>query len=530
MPHQEYGVQWMRECEIRQRGGILADVMGLGKTVETLALIISDNLHTSNLIICPKSLLFQWKSEALKHSTMVDEDVHIYYGQNRKLNHDARITITTYNCITQDCKNDSELYQTDWHRVVLDEAHVIRNEKTQTAIAAKKLNRIYSWCLSGTPFNNKLDDIASLCDFIGAKPYNSKYWWARNKGKPQELELWKKSSLLRRDKSVLNLPTVWYETIYCDFSAYELKVYQSLLNTAKSVFINWFGNQKKLEEYALVLMQLTKLRQTCDHWMLCTNRQFIESIKEQGTCIFCGSNQEKNISQSNCQIHYFCKDCLPSKIKNCPFCIIVNTEVENGDIPHSVKTYKLIKMLLDERKVGKRRRTVLFSQWTGMLDILEHFCNKHKITYCRLDGKMSVKMRDQQVQKFRETDAELFLISLKAGAVGLNLTCADRVILFDPWFNPFIEQQAIDRVHRIGQTKPINVVRFKVKHSIEDWMEQVQKRKEKISQVVVGSSSFQMQSAEGNGIKTNDIMSLFNHFTVRKPETISDNFVINLVE
>nr|DAD19846.1 TPA_asm: hypothetical protein HUJ06_021309 [Nelumbo nucifera] len=580
------------------RGGILADAMGLGKTVMTIALILANrgrgkpddeedfmvtdtaaNYEKTNrsnktfktkapatvkagtLIVCPMALLGQWKDEIETHSEPESLSIFVHYGGDRtndpKVLSGYDVVLTTYGVLTVAYKNDSNesiFHKVQWFRVVLDEAHTIKSSRTLGALAAFELNAHCRWCLTGTPLQNNLEDLYSLLRFLHVEPWCNWAWWHKLIQRPYEsgdergLKLIKailRPLMLRRTKEtkdkegrpILVLPPVDIKTIECEQSEAERDFYEALFKRSKVQFDQFVAQGKVLHNYASILELLLRLRQCCNHPFLVMSRgdsqqyadlnklarRFLEInsdfanpnqmlptrayVEEVVEGIRRGENTECPICLEYADdpvltpcAHRMCRECLLSSWRTpsnglCPICRmplkkneLITCPSENRfrvDIEknwkESCKVSKLLDCLEHIRRKGPGEKSIIFSQWTSFFDILEIPLRKKGIGFLRFDGKLSQKQRERVLREFSETnERRVLLMSLKAGGVGLNLTAASNVFLMDPWWNPAVEEQAIMRIHRIGQKRRVCVRRFIVKDTVEERLQQVQARKQRM--------------------------------------------------
>ncbi|KAL8104947.1 DNA repair protein RAD5B [Apium graveolens] len=570
------------------RGGILADAMGLGKTVMTISLILarpgrgipeanhtdSENLASKRtkynevprkarggtLIICPMALLGQWKDELITHSKPESISVSVHYGGERSNDPEViaepDVVLTTYGVLTAAYKSDPDnsiFHRVDWHRVVLDEAHTIKSSKTQAAQAAFALSSYCRWCLTGTPLQNSLEDIYSLLCFLHVEPWCNWAWWHKLIQKPYEngdhrgLKLIKailRPLMLRRSKDtvdkhgrpILVLPPTDIQVIECNQSEAERDFYDALFKRSKVQFDQFVAQGKVLHNYANILELLLRLRQCCNHPFLVMSRgdsqeytdlnklakRFLETnpdsanpsqvpsrayIEEVVDGIRRGDNTECPICLESADdpvltpcAHRMCRECLLSSWRTpaagqCPICRQILNKNELITCPsenrfridvdknwtESSKVSHLLDCLEKIRSQKSGDKSIIFSQWTSFLDLLEIPLKRRNIMFLRFDGRLSQKQREKVLKEFSETNVKMvMLMSLKVGGVGLNLTSASNVFLMDPWWNPAVEEQAIMRIHRIGQKKTVRVRRFIVKETVEDRMQQVQARKQRM--------------------------------------------------
>ncbi|KAJ4978224.1 hypothetical protein NE237_009004 [Protea cynaroides] len=601
------------------RGGILADAMGLGKTIMTIALLLaysdrgaslanhpmsqasSENSEVSsasdespsdskkvtespsdskkvtnfsgfdklmksgtsligggNLIVCPMSLLGQWKAEIETHAKPGSLSLYVHYGHSRpkdaKLLAENDVVLTTYGVLSSEyiAENAGGLYSVRWFRVVLDEAHTIKSSRSQISIAASALTADRRWCLTGTPIQNSLEDIYSLLRFLKIEPWGNWAWWSKLIQKPFEegdgrgLKLVQsvlRPIMLRRTKfttdregrPILVLPPADVQVIYCELTAAEKDFYEALFKRSKVKFDQFVEEGRVLHNYASILELLLRLRQCCDHPFLVMSRgdtqefsdlkklakrflksgqdtpevpkdmpsrayiqEVVEDLRkgEKGECPICLEAFEDAVL-TPCA-HRLCRECLLASWRGptsglCPICrktinrqdlITAPTDsrfqidVEKNWVESS-KVAFLLQELENLRSCGSK--SIVFSQWTAFLDLLQIPLSRNNLTFVRLDGTLSQQQREKVIQQFSEDkDILVLLMSLKAGGVGINLTAASCAFVMDPWWNPAVEEQAVMRIHRIGQTKRVMIRRFIVKGTVEERMESVQARKQRM--------------------------------------------------
>ncbi|HEY5622100.1 MAG TPA: SNF2-related protein, partial [Pontiella sp.] len=426
--YQQEGVNWLRFLENRGFCGILADEMGLGKTLQTLAWIQlgrSDESHQGKpaLIICPTSLVENWKEEAARFTPNLK--TLILHGSERhrrwKNIEKVDLVITSYALMRRDIEKHLEY---TYSIALLDEAQHIKNRTTQNALAAKKIKADHRLVLTGTPIENGVSDLWSIMDFLMPgylghhKTFREYYELpilnGGSEGEHAQEKLKRKLHpfMLRRMKKQVakDLPPKIERIAPCKLTQDQHKVYQQLLADSKariSEMVEKDGFNKSRME---ILKTLLRLRQTCNH---------IDLLKLEG---------------------------VRSK--------------------HPSAKMELFFELLNEA-LDSKHRVLVFSQFTSMLAILKREMDSRSLKYCYLDG--STKDRQDVVRKFnKDHSIPVFLMSLKAGGTGLNLTGADMVIHFDPWWNPAVEDQATDRAHRIGQKRTVYSVKLISKGTVEE--------------------------------------------------------------
>ncbi len=398
--YQKAGVKWLQKHQQEGSGCILADDMGLGKTIQTLAI-----LKKRSLIVVPTSLIQNWKDEVTRFRP--DLKWCLYHGINRKWDEDADLVLTTYGVF----RSESDRFSETWSCAVLDEAHLIRNQFTQAAIASFQINSRFKVALTGTPIQNRARDLWSLFQFIAPGVFQSE---ANLKAELIE------PFLLRRtkDKVLTELPPKTYLRHQIELSDAERKSYQSVWASAKKEVVAKLDAGERLNPLTLFEV-LLRVRQACDH---------------RGLYDFAHWNEP------------------------------------------SSKLTALIELVSELLETGQS--VLVYSQWTKFLDRIQFELRSENLPYVRLDG--STKDRGGVVNQFQTSErAQVFLLSLHAGGVGLNLTRATHVIFCDPWWNPFVELQAEDRAYRMGQAKPVTIHRLTIAKSIEEKIAELQEEKKK---------------------------------------------------
>jgi superfamily II DNA or RNA helicase len=463
-PYQKQGVAWLRFLRENGFGGILADEMGLGKTLQTLAFLRtlridgSPSLRLSprlagreggtgvtpfpaglpHLIICPTSLVFNWVAEAKKFTPELK--VLALHGPDRRERFEqmasADIVLTSYALI----RRDAELYRgREFDTVVLDEAQHIKNRQTQNAQAVKAVRSRHRLVLTGTPMENSVLDLWSIFDFLmpgylgTAQDFRERYelplTTARDTAAQARLGRRLRPFLLRRLKKEVaaDLPAKLEQVSFCELTPEQRGVYQQVMQATRKEVLAAEGEAGVAKSRMLVLSALLRLRQVCCDLRL---------LKLEG----------------------------------------VNPAGASGKLD-------LFAELLEEALDGGHR-VLVFSQFVSMLALLKEKLAESSIDYCYLDG--STTDRGAVVEKFQSSAIPVFLISLKAGGTGLNLTGADTVIHFDPWWNPAVEDQATGRAHRIGQSRVVTSYKLIARDTVEEKILTLQNRKREIIRATVG--------------------------------------------
>ncbi|HET9226184.1 MAG TPA: SNF2-related protein, partial [Thermoanaerobaculia bacterium] len=432
--YQRAGLGWLHFLRDFGFGGCLADDMGLGKTVQVLALLESRRGgELPSLVVVPKSLIFNWRAEAERFTPNLRVLDHTGTGRTRKGEpFTGDVVLTTYGTLRRDI---GALRQVEFDYVILDEAQAIKNADSQTAKAARLLRGRHRLALTGTPVENHLGELWSLLEFLnpgllGASPLlRSRSEELRNPGSETRLLLARalRPFLLRRTKEQVapELPARVEQTLVCELPPHQRRLYNELRDHYRSALGGKIGEQGLGRSKILVLEALLRLRQAaCHPGLLDPKREDEPSAK---------------------------LDLLLPQLQE----------------------------ILDEG-----HKALVFSQFTTFLALLRRQLDREGIPYLYLDGK--TRDRQEKVERFQsDPDFPLFLISLKAGGLGLNLTAADYVYLLDPWWNPAVEAQAIDRAHRIGQTRPVFASRIVAKDTVEEKILELQKSKRELADAII---------------------------------------------
>lgn len=426
--YQQYGVNWINFLYKNGFGGILADDMGLGKTIQAIAFTTQIDDKRPILVIGPTNVIYNWQREIGIFSP--DKKSVVYAGPNRekalKECPNPDFLITTYGIV----KNDLEfLKSVPFSAIIVDEAQAIKNSKTQISKAIKKLNGGFKLILTGTPIENHFGDLWNLFDFIMPEFLGNQKSFdiAVNSNGPKDmLKARIRPFVLRREKSEVldELPEKTEITLKCPMNDTQQKLYKTILDAAKKGLMTSSGKRDRLA----VLTALLKLRQVCLHPGL------LPEFKGQ------------------------------------------NLESAKFDLA----TEKITAILDEGHKI------VLFSQFTQMLDLVQDWSKKNNVSYKRIDGSTPPQKRQEIVEDFQATSTPtLIMISLKAGGMGINLTSADYVMHLDPWWNPAIEAQATDRVHRMGQKNKVIVYKFITEGTVEEKIQDLQEEKKALlSQII----------------------------------------------
>jgi len=428
--YQSEGVEWMREFTDSGFNVILADEMGLGKTIQALALLASKKRPSdpTALVICPASLLENWKRECEKF--VPSFNVIALSGAKRGIHWtnaaDYDLMICSYAVARRDAL---DIKDTEISYLILDEAQHIKNPQTINAQSCKNIKAAHRLVLTGTPLENSSDDLWSIFDFLqpgmlGSFNSFKKYYHGIGAAKDLQHDLSERVSpfIKRRTKQAVcqELPPKIEQILYCEMPPKQRALYNKILKESKQQIAQLQKDGKKKANFE-VLTTLMRLRQICCHPALLPDKQ--------------GEGMEA------------CK-------------------------------LELLKELVLEN-IDSNQKMLIFSQFTSLLSIIRKWLDEEKITYEYLDG--ATRKRQDKVDNFNNNDdIPIFLLSLKAGGTGLNLTSASTVIIYDPWWNPAVESQATDRTHRIGQTQTVNSLKLVAKDSIEEKILDLQAKKQKI--------------------------------------------------
>ncbi|KAI9103826.1 SNF2 family N-terminal domain-containing protein [Phlyctochytrium arcticum] len=669
----------------KTRGGILADEMGLGKTLETLSLIHtnrpdhewtgdlvcqvfqgsqSSTSHVldadssngtakktqlprspSTLIVCPVSLIAQWRDEIENKFTDKCLTCVLHYGTDRNLSLSQLtnsktapdVVITSYGVVSREWSvafpggsastnrnKTSMLFGVEWFRIVLDEAHFIRNRDTGMARSCSALEASRRWCVTGTPIQNKLEDLYSLVHFLRIDPWSNSSFWRQfitvpflNKDmscinvvqsilEPLVLRRQKSTPWGPEGKPLVSLPTKTVDITYLDFSVEERDIYTALWRRTKTQLNAFVQAGTVMSHWAHVFQMLTRLRQCCLHPSLAMGgasksgvvgedeqrlNDLIERFQAGGEGDEFMASVIKKLSSSQagtadssdddnaCPIcfdlmtqptllpclHVSCYECIVGYLQQkeskgesgeCPTCrrevkmeelldvvrapqapVRSTSKLSEGSQPisssptamdaplsppaipairlrrhgppPSTKLKTLIADLTQLRDHHPTIKSVIFSQFTSMLNICEPLLRDHGFQFVRLDGSLSQKQREDVLRTFAREEVEgpgeatVLLASVRSAGVGLNLVRASFVVILEPWWNAPVEQQTIDRVHRLGQTRPVQVKRYIMLNSVEEKMLKIQDRKRVLTNVAMG------QDKDAGQARVDELKALF---------------------
>ncbi|KAF9153044.1 hypothetical protein BG015_004223 [Linnemannia schmuckeri] len=622
LEHQKIGLTWLQKMEEgTNRGGILGDDMGLGKTIQSIALIVSrpaepiddpvfwDNKETyyrapppeklvktkATLVVAPVALMYQWAEELRTKTQPGLLKVHIHHGSSKITDPEMLrrydVIITSSTTLAGEAGDDTPrkkkpigaLFKAHFHRIILDEAHIIKNKSTKSSLACAALASTYRWCLTGTPVQNSVNELYSLIRFLNIRPYCDWDEFRNKISNPmkkqrqygtamQRVQALLKAVCLRRTKTcmvdgkpILNLPDRNVEIVHAPFSHDESAFYHALENRIRERFNAYVKAGTVMKNYSNILVLLLRLRQACCHPHLIKDfdkvtevdapqgqkahvevlldnlmediiRRLVEREDDIRECPICMDVGEESVILSACG-HIYCRACISDFLtrqeeedRKCPECrrpanlqnfIPVtdfnarynkppeadpkgkgradeDVDEDNlkapldiavpGELDDWISSSKIDRMLEVVRDViGRREKVIIFSQFTSLLKLIEKPLNQEGIKYLMYDGSMSALERNEAVQRMtHDPSYGVMLISLKCGSLGLNLTVANHVVIMDPWWNPALENQAIDRVHRIGQRKNVFVHRLCIPNSVEDRILALQAKKKALADGALG--------------------------------------------
>lgn len=431
-PYQREGFQWLSRLAKWGVGGCLADDMGLGKTVQTIALLLERASQGPALVVAPASVCGNWNNEIRKFAPTLKPLILNGVQKNEQIeNADSfDVIIVSYGILSS---RNQTLCSRSWNTIVLDEAHAIKNTATKRYKAALSLKGDFRVLTTGTPIQNHLGELWGLFNFINpgllgtADQFSKKFVVATSSEEEHKKKLHLKRLIqpfiLRRTKNQVldDLPQKTEITLEVDMSQQERALYEALREQAIENIENPDKQEATNSKHIKILAEITKLRKACCHPQMAINGSKLSSSKLE---------------------------------------LFMNTMAELKNNNH---------------------RVLVFSQFTSYLGLVGETLKEAGYSYQYLDGATPLKERDKRVRDFQSGEGDLFLISLKAGGLGLNLTAADYVIHLDPWWNPAVEDQASDRAHRFGQTRPVTIYRLICKGTIEEKIVKLHRNKREMA-------------------------------------------------
>ncbi|GAB7348973.1 hypothetical protein MBLNU459_g7956t1 [Dothideomycetes sp. NU459] len=606
-------------------GGIFADMMGLGKTLSVLSRICAsiaearsfgDDGEThekamrnarATLIVCPKSVLSNWDEQIKAHLDSNEVSYYVYHGSKREQDIDVLakydIVITAYTTVGSEFSSSSGNYSAvgklNWYRVVLDEAHMIRNQDTNVFKAACAISSKRRWAVTGTPIQNRLDDLGALIKFLKIYPFYEKGAFEQHFLAPfkagdaqvlDNLNLLVGSISLRRSKEKIDLPDRREDIVRLEFSDEERALYEAFAKDSnrKVRAMMSSGDRLRGRGAAQVLTNITRLRALCAHGREMISQDDMKLLEgsSYGTAIELGDEDDSNapplseaqvydtfylLRESTMDMCACCSDAIgrstdgdidefddeasssdiigyltPCLQPICPKCVAsfrkeLDKNMTRDNYAKCPQCEQYIKAVLcpitqsgveadTERRMAKKQektrkgndyhgphtkvralisdlqahagesaalaeigeapiRSVVFSGWTHYLDLIEMALHDAGMQFLRLDGKMSVPARSRVLEAFKaDVTKTVMLVSIKAGGQGLNFTAASKVFMMEPQFNPGVEMQAVDRVHRLGQRRAVHIKRFIMKDSFEEKIMELQRKKIELANMATGKT------------------------------------------
>ena len=590
MPHQQHALAWLTWREQQKPpGGVLADDMGLGKTLTMISLILDSNAKknvqkmdefdddewTDNykplrhkggtLVVCPASLLSQWENEIHHKCKRRMLSVVVHHGTNREnvpkrlAKHD--VVITTYNILAREFKTRSTVYKIHWERVILDEAHIIRNHKSQGSQSVCELVANKRWALTGTPIQNKEMDLYSILKFLKCSPFDDiRVWkrWVDNKNAAacQRLATVMKALMLRRTKQELQasgaldcLPEKFIEEVFVELDSHEQLVYEKVLVFSRTLFAQFLAqraekehmfdlaggkydrptflsNPNKNTQFTKaqnkllslhadvktheILVLLLRLRQICVHPSLIHSMLDQEDMQENG--ITDPENLDPGVLMqlNNITLCDDDGDANDEKDTGVDHRVTNNLLTSQNPVFKSNRVSSKMKAVLDTvtEILQTGDKMIIVSQWTSVLNIVASCLSSVKgATFSMFTGNVPIKERQGIMDSFNvpNSNPKILLLSLTAGGVGLNLVGGNHLLLIDIHWNPQLEVQAQDRIYRFGQRKDVHIYKFICKNTIEERIKQLQERKIEIAQNVLTGH----KNTGASKLTFNDLKSLF---------------------
>ncbi|KAI9468186.1 SNF2 family N-terminal domain-containing protein [Coemansia mojavensis] len=550
-PHQREGVTWMVECEKdpKRRGGILGDDMGLGKTIQTLALLMANpppkNYPThSTLVVAPTATLSHWKREAETRLRPGTLKTLVYHGPKRQqhsdslANYDVVITsigivasewahelhnlLFSFNAadrslrdqkIMQDEKS-SPLFRTRWRRIVVDEAHELKNRAAKRSMACCDLIGEYRWCLSGTPIQNTVEDLYPLLRFLRNEPYCEYHMFKRTeKFLPGQVEIMRavlENIMLRRCKDILqntehSLPRRYYYNHVID------------LSPAENILYNYFASKSCREDRwnestgILALLQLLlRMRQSTSHPSVLLSGKYSSLYIVPGESVYVPS--QKYWAQSKDAVRK-----LPiadeSVVEFCGFCEFRQIDFDKvigvhrcgAFICESSKMKRILAIVQAADQHDKTDKVVVFTEHVHMVELLSNYLTEKGFPNVKYVGSMNLPQRQKVLEDFSTNpQIRVLIISKKAGATGLNLMAANHIIIESLWWNPAIDNQAVDRIYRIGQTKQVHIHILIARNTVDEKVFEIQDRKRRLINAVISDT----KAAESVKLSREDILRI----------------------
>ncbi|XP_026288478.1 transcription termination factor 2 [Frankliniella occidentalis] len=528
-PHQLMAVEWMMLKEKQSQGGILADDMGLGKTLQIIALILKEreeekkerkekeedeNLSQSEngsesdfddrprltLIVCPLSLMDQWVNEITKFVSSEHEErlsCYKYHGPNKiadskTLQSNYCVVITTYATLRRDCsdlKSKSRLFHVNWKRIVLDEAHIVKNPETAGSAAVCALNAKYRWCVTGTPIQNKLLDLYSLYKFLQMPHFATEANWVEEIGQGTDLENQRllyallRATMLRRTKkeleNVLALPRKTEKPISIVLDKDEQDLYWLIAE-----YVRPWGRINTNKGYSGILLK--RLALAHPNLLITDGKGAINLTDVDDPSVINDKDpEESEESKADAdKIRILENKWKYDGTKQSFIEQVLNWRSFDHKILqpcHEPSKLRKLHELLEHEVLCKNDKAIIVSQWTKMLDLIADSLEKRKIKYCVVSGPIKLDERRENCKKFNEPGSEIkvLLLQMNVGGAGLNLIGGNHLFIYDLHWNPQLMKQAFDRVYRMGQTKDVFIYKLitEIENSIEENILTTQEKK-----------------------------------------------------
>ncbi|KAK3363960.1 SNF2 family N-terminal domain-containing protein [Lasiosphaeria hispida] len=505
-------------------GGILADAMGLGKTLTMIAVIVLTASHAAKyaadsrrditapvsdenprsratlVVATSKQVLDVWENEIEKHVKHETLNVCVFHGKTRpdsaKDVVDYDIVITTYATLVMDKKKNGLLQHIHWYRIILDEAHWIRNPSSAQFKSCLSLISARRWCLTGTPIQNRIDDLVSLLRFLHAEPFCRLSVFQRHILQPLgediaygalRLQALLRSICIRRTERVLNLPETRYEQLSLTLGPQERALYDDIIRQCARDMDTRISSATTIGKYSILFTAITKLRRVCNHGaaLVKPSGPAMSDLDTDKACDYCcGSDSDKAQLLSAADI---CPQCGKSLISETPrpgesdptatvalLSMAADSQLATKEPVPDLRTHgllqpstKLSAVIENLGRVEPGSKSLVFSYWTTTLDLLEQHLKARSIIPLKMDGRVPDNERQVLLERFRQSQTGVLLVSLQTGAVGLDLTAAQYVHIVEPQWNPSVEEQAIARAVRMGQKRSVTVFRYIMDGSVE---------------------------------------------------------------
>ncbi|RKK93675.1 hypothetical protein BFJ71_g9469 [Fusarium oxysporum] len=528
-------------------GGILADVMGLGKTLTILvsiqlARLAAENFQNVNtavgmdqptyprtsatlVVVTSTQVMEVWRSEVSRHFRAGSLRVYTFHGDSRPtqpaalMNYD--IVLTTFATLVSDCKRRKVLQNLEWFRVVLDEAHWIRNPSSKQFKAVEGLVTERRWCISGTPIQNCINDLVSLLRFLKFEPFSNMDVFRQHILEPlraenllestNPLQILLQGFCLRRTEKYLNLPAADHELVTLSLHHDEQTLYDDVFRKYRRGLDDLVSSLTKLDKKRTTLRfsMISELRRICNHGTLLEPPRTLDDVNTHASCDYCNAAEKDNMAKLNGD--FICPECdrslsvsTPSASKSRSQSVQLSPLEESG-LPYEMED--VCTTALDARSPGlnsglstklqsvadnicQRSKSLVFSYWTTTLDLLQTLLEQRRIVLRRIDGRLGNEDRLRVLDEFKnDPTMSVLLITMQTGAVGLTLTVATQVHIIEPQWNPSVEEQAIARALRMGQTNSVKVFRYIMKNTVEERILCLQRKKRDLIKFTIDGNS-----------------------------------------